>query len=352
MTTATPAGHPPADLRNPAQLLAALPYVIGFRPARSVVLIGHQGPAGQEPGLILRGDLPRREHRAYQAQALAARFATGLHTGVTLAIVGGRRRPGSAPPHAGFVDVLTKELAVLGVPVRHALWAAKIQEGARWRCYARTDCGGELPDPRTTVAAAAATERGTVAFDSRDELEALLSPRSPEALARRSAVLSRLPCPPCPDLNEAASAIRAEFERHRRGEGPPTDEEAVTAAGALTLPEIRDVCLAMAVPPETSAAREAERVWLTLVRELPAPERAEPAVLLGFTAYMRGDGAFAGMALENALAANPDHVLARLLKTVLDRGTPPQVIRGLAAAADPVATLGLEPADFDTGQAL
>ncbi|WP_033261936.1 DUF4192 domain-containing protein [Amycolatopsis vancoresmycina] len=348
MTTATPAGRPPADPRNPAQLLAALPYLIGFRPTRSVVLLGHQGPEGQDMGLILRGDLPRREHRAYQAQALASRFAAGPHTGVTLVIVGGRRRPGSPPPHAGFVEVLAAELAVLDLPVLHALWAANIKEGARWACYARKDCGGKLPDPRTTVTAAAATERGTVAFDSRDELEALLSPRSPEALARRSAALSRWPCP---DVNEAASAIRAEFERHRRGEGPPTDEEAMTVAGALALPEIRDLCLAMAIPPETSVAHEAERVWLTLVRELPAPERAEPAVLLGFTAYMRGDGAFAGMALDNALAAAPGHVLARLLKTVLDRGTPPQVIRGLAAAADPVAALGLEPADFDTGEA-
>ncbi|MET8848660.1 DUF4192 domain-containing protein [Amycolatopsis sp. NPDC004625] len=350
MTTATPAGRPPADLRNPAQLLAALPYLMGFRPARSVVLIGHQDPGDRDAGLILRGDLPRREHRVHQAQALASRFAAGPHTGVSLAIVGGRRRPGGPPPHAGFVDVLTDELARLDLPVVNALWAATIKEGARWRCYANPECGGELPDPRTTVAAAAATERGTVAFDSRDELEALLAPRSPEALARRSAALARVPCP---DVAEALSAIRAAFERHRRGEGPPTDEEAVTVAGALALPEVRDLCLAMAVPPETPVAQEAEQVWLTLVREIPAPERAQPAVLLGFTAYMRGDGAFAGMALENALAAAPDHVLARLLKTVLDRGTPPEVIRGLAAAAaDPVSALGLQPADFDAERAV
>ncbi|MEV6827899.1 DUF4192 domain-containing protein [Amycolatopsis sp. NPDC051102] len=349
MTTATPAGPPPADLRNPAQLLAALPYLMGFRPAKSVVLVGHQGPTGHDVGLVLRGNLPRREHRAHQARALASRFATGPHTGVSLAVVGGRRRPGSPPPHAGFVDVLADELAGLGVPVIHALWAANIREGAPWGCYAGSDCGGELPDPRTTVAAAAATERGTVAFDSRDELEALLSPRSPEALARRSAALARLPCP---DVNEAASVIRAAFKRQHRGEGPPTDEEVVTVTSALTLPEIRDMCLAMAIPAETSTACEAERLWLTLVRETPAPERAEPAVLLGFTAYMRGDGAFAGMALENALAAAPGHMLAKLLKAVLDRGTPPEVIRGLAAAADPMAGLGLEPADFDTEQAV
>ncbi|ADJ44209.1 hypothetical protein AMES_2386 [Amycolatopsis mediterranei S699] len=349
MTTATP-----PDLRDPAQLLTALPYLIGFRPAKSVVLLGHRDP-GDCPGLILRGDLPRRVHRIRQAQALAQRFAAGSHVGVTLVIVGGRRRPGKPPPHAGFVEDLVRALEDAGLPVLHALWTPAIRAGAPWACYRIEECAGVLPDPRSTVVAAAATECGTVAFDSREELEALLAPRSPEALARRADQLSRLTSPPWPEatrVNGAASVVRAAFERRRRGDGPPTDEEAVLLANALKLPEIRDLCLAMAVPPATAGAREAEHLWLTLVREIPPPERAEPATLLGFTAYLRGDGAFAGMALDNALEAAPDHVLASLLKRVLDTGTPPEVIRGLAAAAaGPLVGFGLDPADNDVGKA-
>ncbi|WP_410609209.1 DUF4192 domain-containing protein [Amycolatopsis sp. lyj-109] len=348
MTTTTP------DLRNPAQLLAALPYLIGFRPAKSVVLLGHQYP-GDSPGLVLRGDLPRREHRACQARAMSRRFAAGGHVGVTLVIVGGRRRPEKPPPHAGFVADLARELEEVGLPVLHALWTPTIKEGAPWACYRIEDCAGALPDPRATIVAAAATESGTVAFDSREELEALLAPRSPEALARRADHLSRLTSPPWPEatrVDDAASVVSAAFVRQRRDEGPPTDEEAVLLANALKLPDIRDLCLAMAVPPATARAREAEHLWLTLVRELPPPHRAEPAALLGFTAYLRGDGAFAGMALDNALEAAPDHVLASLLRQVLDSGTPPEVIRGLAAAAaGPLVGFGLEPADFDVGQA-
>ncbi|WIY07098.1 DUF4192 domain-containing protein [Amycolatopsis mongoliensis] len=352
MTTATPTGRPPVDLRSPAQLLAALPYLIGFRPANSVVLLGHRAPAGNRLGLVLRGDLPRREDRAHQARALAPRFALAPHTGVTLVVVGGRRRPGSPPPHAGFVELLAEALGEFGLPVPHAMWTADISERAPWGCYADPDCGGELPDPRATLTAAVATGDGSVAFDSRDELEELLVPRSPEALARRAGSLARLSSLPWPDatsVSEAASAIRAAFERRLRGSGPPTDEEAVLLASALTLPEIRDMCLGMAVPPHTPVAREAERLWLTLVRELPAPHRAEAATLLGYTAFMRGDGTFAGMALENALAAKPDHVLAGLLKTVLDRGMPPDQLLGLALTADPtgLSGFGLTPADFD-----
>src|SRR3954452_15452218 len=94
MTTATPAGRSPVDLRSPAQLLAALPYLIGFRPEKSVLLLGHRAPAGNRLGLALRGDLPRREDRARQARALAPKLAAEPHTGVTLVIIGGRRRSG------------------------------------------------------------------------------------------------------------------------------------------------------------------------------------------------------------------------------------------------------------------
>ena len=154
-------------------------------------------------------------------------------------------------------------------------------------------------------------------------------------------------------VSDAASVVRTAFERQRRGEGPTTDEEAVLLANALKVPEVREVCLAMAVPAHTPEAREAERLWLTLVRELPAPERAEPAVLLGYTAFIRGDGAFAGMALDNALEACPDHLLAGLLRKVLDHGFPPERLLALALSADPeLAGFGLATTDVDAGQAV
>ncbi|WP_439378244.1 DUF4192 domain-containing protein [Amycolatopsis lexingtonensis] len=328
MTTATPAGRLPVDLRDPALLLTALPYLIGFRPARSAVLLGHRAPGGDRTGLVLRADIPRREDRARQARALAPRLAAGRHTGVTVALIGGRRRSGSPPPHAGFIKHLETALGEYGLPILHALWTPGITTNAPWACYTDEDCAGRLPDPRATVVAAAATEAGQVVFDSRAELAALLDPRCPEALARRADLLTRMSDP---DDFDPVAEIRAALPRRR----PPSDEEAVLLASALTIPEIRDACLSMAVPPHGSTAREAERLWLTLVRELPAPERAEPAALLGYSAYLRGEGTFAGMALENALAADPSHVLADLLLKVLDRGMPPEQLLGLANYADP-----------------
>jgi hypothetical protein len=83
----------------------------------------------------------------------------------------------------------------------------------------------------------------------------------------------------------------------------------------------------------------AERLWLALVRATPAPERAEPAAFLALTAYMRGDGALAGLALDEAPHACPDHSLSALLRAALAAGLPPEVLGGVARdAAERTAT--------------
>ncbi|HWR46990.1 MAG TPA: DUF4192 family protein, partial [Pseudonocardiaceae bacterium] len=69
------------------------------------------------------------------------------------------------------------------------------------------------------------------------------------------------------------------------------------------------------------------------VRATPAPERAEPAALLALSAYVRGDGALAGVALDAALHACPQHSLSGLLRAALDAGLPPELLRSIAADA-------------------
>ena len=65
------------------------------------------------------------------------------------------------------------------------------------------------------------------------------------------------------------------------------DTEIVALARALAVPEVRDASLGFAAG---ARSRQAEHLWLELTRSCPAPERAEPACLLAFYAYQRGDG--------------------------------------------------------------
>ncbi|GAA3530022.1 DUF4192 domain-containing protein [Amycolatopsis ultiminotia] len=347
MTTSTPPGIDRVILRDPAQLIASLPYLLGFCPTESVVLLGHLSP-GTAIGLILRADLPPRELFAIQVDSLVPRFLHEAHAGVTAVIVGGDPDD-CGPPHADFVDELRRALAEHELHLFHPLWTAEVAAGAPWACYRDPDCGGILPDPRDTVIAAATTRAGYVVFRSRDEVAALFEPRSRRALERRAALLTRSPAPLCdPEitstasgdpgaelssgvlLERAAAEVRAAFLRHRRREGPPNDAQAVRLAHALSLVPIRDACLATAVPLGSPLACEAEEVWLALVRELPAPHRAGAACLLAYSTLLRGDGALAGMAVANAVEADPGSLLASLLHSVWNAGVDPGKLIGLA----------------------
>ncbi len=70
----------------------------------------------------------------------------------------------------------------------------------------------------------------------------------------------------------------------------------------------------------------AEALWTALARVLPLPFRAEALSLLAASAYRRGDGVLAGVALEAALSESPEHRLSGLLDAALQSGIAPDVI--------------------------
>ncbi|WP_020671677.1 DUF4192 domain-containing protein [Amycolatopsis nigrescens] len=347
MTTATTAdGRIPVRLTDPAQLIAAVPYLLGFHPTDSLVLIGHQAPHGRRVGLVQRGDLPAKGHEHELAEWLAGNLIEQGEVGATVVVLGGlpgtppstpntpSTPPATGPPHAALVEAVTGRLKAAGVPLLHAMWTEKVRTGGRWRCYQNQDCGGALPDPAGTVAAAATTAQGSVTFSSREEMRRLLDPGDRDALERRSKLLDDAVC----ELGErddperwatCRAELRDALRRAAQGEVNLSDEQVVRIVLALSESTVRDACLATASPPGSARSRAAERLWLALVRATPAPERAGPASLLGYAAYQRGDGALAGMALENALAADPGHLLSRLLAQAIVRGIAPKTLAGL-----------------------
>ncbi|WP_435061291.1 DUF4192 domain-containing protein [Amycolatopsis thermoflava] len=129
---------------------------------------------------------------------------------------------------------------------------------------------------------------------------------------------------------EHLAVVRAALARAVAGDFDLSDEDVVSLAMALSDLTVRDRCLTTADPPGEPPATAAERLWLELVRRTPMPERAEPAVLLGYSAYRRGDGVLAALAFDNALAAHPGHRLAELLRICLSHQLPPETLRRLS----------------------
>ena len=317
-------------LSDPAELIAAVPHLLGFHPQDSVVLLALHG---KRLGLTLRADLVDNVQAPFLAEQLLPPLARQRPTGVALVVIGGDLTLDGDPPHRALVDALDDMLTSAGLPLVHATWTAQITNGAPWRCYDDPLCAGTVSDPTASPLAAATAAAGAVTFGSREEMVALLAGEDLAVLQRRARLLDAADA----DHPMSSALVFQRFAQLRNlhraaaaGDIALSDKAVTEVASALCDHRVRDACLSWCTGPGAVAA---ERLWLALVRATPAPERAEPAALLALVAYLRGDGALAGVALDAALQACPQHSLSGLLRAALDGGLPPEVLRTVAADA-------------------
>lgn len=322
-------------LKRPEDVLAAIPYIVGFCPTNSVVVLTNV-ERGKEVGRRLRGDLPPEHAIEAAAHHIAETITKDKPTSALIVIIGGQSTDGRGLPYAAFVRILRDELDARRVDQPAAYWVPEIAAGVRYRCYDHEDCTGELPDPMSSEVAALCVSHGYVTYESRKELEGLLKPDSEMLLRERADLIEakqrEFACGfPAPfSAERGAAAIQDGLSAARSGLLALGDDQLAEIAIALTDPRLRDACLATALPPEAELATTAMRLWQALSRALPAPERAEAACLVGYAAYMAGQGPLAGIALRAALEAKSSHVLAGLLLRALEHGIHPSELHRLA----------------------
>ena len=344
-------------LGDSGDLAAALPVLVGVRPAESLVLVALGGASGRRIGLTARVDIPLPGQAAALSRALAARLRQERPDAVVLAVVSEAPDvpalpddlPVDAPgtevdlPHRSLVHEVLVSLASHDIPLREAL----LVRSGRWWSY---DCeqaccapGGGTPVPDgTTPLAAAAVAAGQVVARDREELVARIagSGHPAEAAAMAGTVVEvgeELADLVVRDGRDAAAEVHvAHVEAAVRRCGLSglgvrlADPDVARVVWGLRDVRVRDRALAFALGPDAAAA---ERLWTECTRRAPAPLDAAPATLLAVCAWVRGDGAMAGIALDRALDSEPDYALARLLTQGLDAGLRPQDLRTMVAAA-------------------
>lgn len=331
-----------ASLRDPSEVVAALPYLIGFHPHDSLVAVGIEPGAPPTVGLVLRGDLPPPGAEHGLVAQIRAPLRTAQAPAVMLVVVGG----GQPHPPPAVVGLLRDALYDADIRVAEVLWAESTMPGARWVCLECSGHDGVLPDVTISPVAAAAAAAGVVIHADRDELRRLVAPDDDAALARRAELLDAAVCAAELDRSLAGSSaalrdlrlVRAAARAAARGELPTGDLEVVRLAVALSDRPVRDSALELCLGDTADAA---ERLWLALTRATPPPEVAEPAALAALSAYLRGDGTLAGMALDRALAAWPGHSLAMLVDQVVRYGVSPGQVRQFIVDACADAELDL-----------
>ncbi|MFX0573760.1 DUF4192 domain-containing protein [Nocardia nepalensis] len=353
---------------DPGELIVAVPAMVGFVPERSLVvaLLRDTGDRRRAPVIdaVLRLDLdvddshPGRAD-AY-ADAVASICATEDATMVLAVIVDDRitephdtqpQTDLSIGPWARLVAEFTSCLAEEDIVVAGA-WAVRaIQPQQRWWDLLGPNSHGTLPDPATSMVTLAHVLHGRPIRSTRSELTELLTPDT-ELTTQVAA-----------DLDDALRQAHDRYaEAVHRGDPDSyhrqmlewalwrvadTDSGIALTAGqyaelaaALRDQIVRDSLFALALSAHTAPA---EQLWLASARALSGCDRADAATLLAYSAYLRGDGPLAGIALQAALHADSTHSMAILLETSLRSGIRPHTLRRLAHTGRGIAAdLGID----------
>ena len=315
-------------VRSPADVVAAIPYLMGFHPRDSLVLVCTRAEDARRIAFTSRVDLPPPDNVPAMAQHLAGIVADNGCDEVLIVVIGGGILT-DQPPRSDVVAAMSEACASVGVGVWTSVWVSELRAKAPWRRYGACGGGGSLPDPATSPVAAAAVAAGQVTYADRSDLERLVAPADPEALRRRSALLDAQ-CEQLDDCGEFAGGyasmetVRAWVERAASDHFCLGDDDVVELCLALCDPIVRDAGFGFASGPYAAAA---ERLWTALVQQSPDPDAAEAAVLLAHCALLRGNGALAGIALERAQQAWPTHRLSVMFQSALDSGLGPDELR-------------------------
>jgi hypothetical protein len=365
-------GRPPYDagtahqvtLRTPAELADALPYLLGYRPEDSIVLVAlhDRGGRGRFGGRARLG-IPTNPD---DWGAVARQLAQGLVTG--------SERRGARPaqmvaylcqePAKGEtgrqimerLEPLAQHLRVecgrLDIPVIEALC---ISNGRFWSyCCAGQGCcpveGVPMGLPGTSVLAAAATYAGIQVRGTLRELRARLLPLETGAALEQEVALDTASMALVPRILDAESrAAVAEETVALAGQVMGRFAEAPPVTGALLADHRDDELLA---PDEAAAlilglqdratrdraaewmegdeAAPALRLWRALARRCVGPygeHAAAPLTLAGWVAWSSGDELEAREALAMALGADPGYLFARLLHQACNEGLDPESVR-------------------------
>ncbi len=346
-----PATPAPAALRvrSPRDLVEILPYLLGFHPAASLVVVALGPPTGQVL-LTMRVDLADvRRDRGFPG-ALAAQLRRQGAAEVVVVVYGGSVQAGDRLPEWRLFLRLRDALADASIALRDALHVA---DGRLWSyvCVDPTCCppDGHVVPPAGSGGsplARAAAAAGLAALPDRQALERSLEPPGDavEASLHRAVERAELGFVDAVSAAGGIAGWRAVMRRRLRtlvtgqadGEaGAPCDLDADEAARllvALVDVPLRDVCwLAL----ERMNPMPAPVLWTWLARHAPAPYDAPPLFLLAWSAWRRGDGALARVAVVRALDSDPGCHAATMLLQLLDSAVDPRRVPRLRQPAEP-----------------
>ncbi|WP_438291275.1 DUF4192 domain-containing protein [Streptomyces sp. HUAS TT7] len=374
------AGEPRITLRGPAELADALPYLMGFHPTDSAVLVALHGESGRFGGRVRVGLPASPQEWPDIADQLADCLITGSERrgprpdGIVVFLCQDPSSGGSGREVMERLRPLAQRLRIacggLDVPVLEALC---ISDGRYWSyCCPDARCcppeGTVLALPGTSVMAAAATYAGIQVRGSLREMEERLAPWRTGAAADQERALDAAAAEMFPrilsegdrrtvadeTLDLAARLMRRIAEAPAPARGTDVLPAGGLGSGTLLLggnasddlddgliahDEAAAVILGLqdrttrdwaAEWMEGAEAGPALRLWRALARRCVGPYGDHAAALLalaGWVSWSTGDDPNARVAFGLALRADPDYRFAQLLHRACNGGLDPEELR-------------------------
>jgi Domain of unknown function (DUF4192) len=301
-------------VRRPDDLLAIIPFLVGFHPDESIVAVFIKS---DRIVLTARMDLPPEsdgDELADQIDYLAKR-----HGGRALALVG--YSAASLPTNrllTRLMDRLGKYKLCDVLYVGHGRW---------WSLSCGEDCcplTGTPFDLSTHPLSAAAVFAGLGTRANRQELEASVS-GPPHAELPRLEGLAMTLHGELELLDDASATARlmASLVDTAMSDPGVLDERNCLLLGLLVTDlHIRDLAWALI---GLANADKHVRLWGGVVAQVPPTLASAPLCLLGMAAWASGAGALLNCCCERLAQIDPDYSMGRLLRDISARAVPPSL---------------------------
>ena len=325
-------------LTSPHDLLAAIPFLIGYHPQNSLVLVSLKDGA---VGMAMRVDLPR-DIAIESYDLLAAHF---LREDAQAALIVAYADDSSVDPESIVINT-SAALVRAGIDIKESL----IVRNNRFRsmlCSDSTCCpaeGSEIPDLDSTRIAAEHVIAGhPMPFENVAGLvQSIAAVPSSFEIGWQDEVQQFWISSDAEEINDlqrdGATAIIDLAGEYREGRGAEDRELVARVIGRLSDIQVRDFALGS----HTDESVESYwAMWRDLLRIAPRGFVAPIASLFAALAYERGEGALAHKALDRALHDDDQYSLAQLLRRVFTAGWPPQSFTAMRAELHPKVVAGI-----------
>jgi len=309
-------------LTSPHDLLAAIPFLIGYHPSDSLVLVAIKGDL---VSMAMRVDYPQNENTdAYDLLAHHLKL-DGADAALMLAYVPSEK----LELHETGAEVLgqmANSLSKNAIAIRESIEVI----GNRWRsviCEDISCCppeGNMLPDFESSRVAAEQVMAGrTMPFIDVSKLADSIAALPNIGVEFITQVESYFVHEDAPDLIEkqrdGATAVVDLGQLYEFGRGSSDPDLVAQVIGRLSDIQVRDYALGIHNAENIEAYWT---MWKELLRIAPVGYVAPIASIFAAVAYESGQGALAHKALDRALIDNPGYSLALLLRRVFSAGWP------------------------------